>query len=104
MPGGRFAGAATAPLAVLLGVLSLAAPALAQEEEPLIDWSKLDFSGYVAGETRIFPQSPQYPEQKNTRVSPSLAVQPELRYRWNRRDDRITFVPFLRLDADDENR
>ncbi len=92
----------------LLGVLCLAAPVVAQEraeeEEPLIDWSKLDFSGYVAGETRIFPEAPQYDEQKNTRISPSLAVQPELRYRWNRRDDRITFVPFLRLDADDKNR
>ncbi|WP_227010295.1 hypothetical protein, partial [Pelagibius marinus] len=93
-------GRSTIVASVLLGALAGEDPAVAQE----IDWSKLDFSGYVAGETRIFPQSPQYPEQKNTRFSPSLAVQPELRYRWNRRDDRITFVPFLRLDADDENR
>ncbi|NIA70402.1 hypothetical protein HBA54_17495 [Pelagibius litoralis] len=63
-----------------------------------------DFSGFVAGETRIFPDKAQFPGQNNSHISPSLVIQPELRYRWNGRDDRITFVPFLRLDADDENR
>lgn len=99
MRGGNFAAGA----AVLLGALVPLA-GQAQENEPLLDWSNFDFSGYLAGETRIFPQSPRYSQQKDTRVSPSLALQPELRYRWNRRDDRIAFVPFLRLDADDENR
>lgn len=97
-----------AAIGALAGLAATALPAAAQEAvedgAPLIDWSNLDFSGYVAGETRVFPQSPLYGEQKNTRVSPSLALQPELRYRWNRRDDRLTFVPFLRLDGDDENR
>ena len=96
MRGGIWPVAASA----LLGSVLFVTPAAAQ----VIDWSRFDFSGYVSGETRVFPQSPNYPEQKNTRVSPSVAVQPELRYTWNRRDDRITIAPFLRLDADDENR
>src|SRR3546814_21036834 len=48
--------------------------------------------------------SPQFDEQDNARISPSDVVQPELRYLWNGRDDRVTFVPFLRLDADAEKR
>ena len=88
---GLFAGTT----GVLLAALCLPTSARAQG---------FDFSGYVAAETRIFPESPRFDEQDSARVSPSLAIQPELRYRWNRRDDRLTFVPFLRLDADDENR
>ncbi|MGF1630353.1 MAG: hypothetical protein ACFCUT_12845 [Kiloniellaceae bacterium] len=85
---------------MLLATLLHAEPAAAQG----IDWSNFDISGYVAAETRVFPQSPQYDQQDAARISPSLALQPELRYRWNGRNDRLTFVPFLRLDADDENR
>lgn len=84
----------------LLGAVLGAAPAGSQE----IDWSNFDFSGFAAGETRIFPQSPQYDEQDMARISPSIVVQPELRYYWSGDDDRLTFVPFFRLDADDENR
>lgn len=87
-------------LGMLLTATLAGGPAAAQD----LDWSNFDFSGYVSAETRIFPQSPKYPEQDSAVVSPSAALQPELRYRWNGRDDRITFVPFLRLDADDENR
>lgn len=71
------------------------APTLAQD---------FDFSGYVAGEVRVFPENPQFSQQDGSHISPSLVLQPELRYRWNRGDDRISFIPFLRLDADDENR
>ena len=84
----------------LLGAVLGAAPAGSQE----IDWSNFDFSGFAAGETRIFPQSQQFDEQDNARISPSVVVQPELRYYWSGDDDRLTFVPFFRLDADDENR
>ncbi|WP_299395005.1 hypothetical protein [Pelagibius sp.] len=63
-----------------------------------------DFSGFVAGEVRGFPEGAKSPEQNDSHISPSLVLQPELRYRWNRRDDRITFIPFLRIDADDDNR
>ena len=86
--------------AALAAALLAPAPAAAQA----IDWSNLDVSGLVAAETRIFLQSPQYDEQDGARVSPSVLAQPELRYYWNEDHDRVTFVPFFRLDADDENR
>ena len=73
----------------LLCGVSTATPALAQG---------FDFSGFVASELRAFPDDPQFPEQDDSHVSPSLVVQPEFRYRWNRRDDRLTFIPFVRLD------
>ena len=63
-----------------------------------------DFSGFVAGEVRAFAEGAKFPDQDDSHISPSLVLQPELRYRWNRRDDRITFIPFLRIDADDDNR
>jgi hypothetical protein len=92
-------------LAIAVGgsclALSLAA---APARAPVIDWSNFDFSGYVSAETRVFPESPKFDEQRDSTISPSIALQPEFRYRWNRRDDRITFIPFLRLDADDQNR
>jgi hypothetical protein len=96
-------------LAIALGALlvqaCLSAPARAQEDDWLgIDWSEFDFSGYVAGELRVFPEDPKFPEQDDAHVSPSAVLQPELRYHWNRRDDRVSFIPFLRLDAFDDHR
>ncbi len=63
-----------------------------------------DFSASVAGELRAFPNAPAFDEQDDTRLSPSIAVEPEVVYEWNGRDDRITFVPFGRWDAHDDNR
>ena len=63
-----------------------------------------DFSGSIAGEIRAFPNSPQFDEQDDTRLSPSIAFEPEVVYEWNGGDDRITFVPFGRYDAHDDNR
>ena len=85
---------------LLLASFGVAQTAAAQE----IDWSNFDFAGYLAVETRVFPESPQYADQEETTVSPSVVAQPELRYRWNGRDDRITFVPFARVDAHDDAR
>lgn len=87
--------AATFAACSLLFAIATAAPVSAQG---------FDFSGFVAGETRVFPEEAQFSEQRNSHISPSLVLQPEFRYRWNRRDDRLSFVPFLRLDAHDENR
>ena len=61
--------------AALLGALVCGLPTTAQA----VDWSKLDFSGYVAGETRLFPESAQFDEQRDAHISPSLVIQPELR-------------------------
>lgn len=66
--------------------------------------AELGFSGFVAGELRFFPEDPAFREQRRATASPSLIVQPEVRYEWADARDRVTFIPFLRLDADDEER
>lgn len=63
-----------------------------------------NLSGLVAAEARIFPRDPAFANQEDGIVSPSIVFQPELRLEWNGGDDRVTAVPFLRLDADDEER
>jgi hypothetical protein len=63
-----------------------------------------EISGWVAGEVRVFPVEPAYPNQNDAVLSPSLAFQPEFVYEWNDRSDRLTVVPFARLDAHDRNR
>ncbi len=62
-----------------------------------------DLSGFVAGEVRIYPAEPKYPAQHDHTLSPSVALQPELR--WTIDDDNtLTFIPFGRVDADDDER
>jgi hypothetical protein len=63
----------------------------------------IDLSGYVAGEVRIYPAEPKYPAQHENTFSPSLALQPELRWRLDE-DNTLTFIPFGRVDADDDER
>ena len=63
-----------------------------------------DFSASVATEVRIFPNDPAFPGQDDNLFSPSVAVEPGIVYEWNDGDDRLTFVPFLRWDADDDER
>jgi hypothetical protein len=65
------------------------------------DW---DFSASISGELRVFPNAPAFAEQDDATLSPSLAVEPEVVYEWNEGDDRLTFVPFARWDAHDDNR
>ncbi len=63
----------------------------------------LEFSGYVAGEVRIFTAEPKFAAQHDNMFSPSLALQPELRWKL---DDKstLTLIPFGRVDADDDER
>lgn len=63
-----------------------------------------DFSAEVAGETRYFIDRPQFADQKDTRLSPSISVELEGVYETDSGDDRFTITPFARLDADDDNR
>lgn len=64
----------------------------------------LDFSGSLQLETRFFPSDPAYAGQTDAAVSPSVAIEPELIYDTDSRDDRFTLVPFARLDAHDDRR
>lgn len=63
-----------------------------------------DYSATVSGELRVFPNKAAFSDQDNSTLSPSLSFKPEVIYEWNGGDDRLTFVPFLRWDADDDNR
>lgn len=68
---------------------------------PAAEW---ELSGSVQLETRVFPSEPAFAGQKDATVSPSVAVEPELVVDTGSGADRFTVKPFLRLDADDENR
>lgn len=72
-----------------------ASGALAQEFE---------FSGFVAGELRVYPDGPAHEGQSGAHLNPSLIVQPEFRYEMNDGDDRLTFIPYARLDSIDDER
>ncbi|MBI1213473.1 MAG: hypothetical protein GC190_18590 [Alphaproteobacteria bacterium] len=63
----------------------------------------VDISGFVEGEVRIFPAAPKFPAQHDDALSPSLAFQPELRWKSDNHDT-FTFIPFGRIDADDKRR
>ncbi|MBP6011815.1 MAG: hypothetical protein KBA31_06265 [Alphaproteobacteria bacterium] len=63
----------------------------------------IELSGYVAGEVRIFPAEPKFPAQHESTFSPSLALQPELRWKLGEQST-LTLIPFGRVDADDDER
>lgn len=79
--------------------ISVGVQASAQAEE-----SEIEVSGYIAGDVRLFTQKALYADQKDQRINPSIAINPEISYEWNDGDDRIDFVPFMRLDAQDKER
>ena len=63
-----------------------------------------ELSGHIAGDLRIFLLSPAHEGQSEATLNPSLVLQPELRYEWSNGDDRITAIPFARVDAQDSER
>ncbi len=65
---------------------------------------EVDWSGYLSVEPRYFFDAPLFPEQPGAGLSASAVVAPEFRYEWNDGKDRITVVPFLRYDTDDDQR
>jgi hypothetical protein len=79
----------------IIGIL-LACAATARAEP-------IELSGYVAGEVRIFPAEPKFPAQHENTLSPSLALQPELRWKLDE-ENTLTLIPFGRIDADDDER
>ena len=79
-----------------IGLGGLAVTAL-PVELPAAEWS-----GYVAAEGRWFPSEGAFPGQKNGGVS--LSAQPEFRHQWRDASRGFTFVPFGRVDSQDERR
>ncbi len=63
-----------------------------------------DIGGQATLETRYFPYSPEFANQKKIMVSPSGTLEPEFVYEWNDGSERLTLTPFVRLDADDKRR
>ncbi len=67
------------------------------------DDTQSDWSGYVALQTRWFPQAALYPEQFDGLQS-SVAVEPEYYRRWDDGRQSFVFKPFARLDQRDDQR
>lgn len=63
----------------------------------------LRMSGFAAAELRGFIEDPQFREQFDG-AQPSLILNPEFRYRTEEGVHRFSFIPFLRLDARDDER
>jgi len=62
-----------------------------------------ELSGYIGGELRYFPESPQSADQYED-FNFSLFAQPEYRHEWDNGNQIFTFVPFMRLDQHDQER
>ncbi len=84
----------SAPVAAALAMVFAAGAAMAGEFE---------FTGSLAGEIRAFVHEPKFPGQFS-HFQPSLALTPELRYDSDDRRHQMSLVPFLRLDAQDDER
>ncbi|MDX8380894.1 MAG: hypothetical protein R8M14_02140 [Ghiorsea sp.] len=63
-----------------------------------------DVSGQVSPEARYFPTNVAYPTQKNVSLSTSLSGSVDVVYDTDSGNDRFVFVPYARVDADDDNR
>ncbi|MDM8558221.1 hypothetical protein [Candidatus Parabeggiatoa sp. HSG14] len=62
-----------------------------------------EWSGYIAGELRYFPQSPLSADQYED-INVSIAAQPEFHHEWEDGYQSFTFVPFVRIDQHDSER
>lgn len=63
-----------------------------------------EWSGFAAIDLRAYTKSPAFSEQNNLLFVPSGVIQPEFRHEWNAGSNRLTVIPFARIDAIDENR
>ena len=65
---------------------------------------ELDLEGSSQIDLRVFPGPRSYAGQEKSRLSPSLVLAPALIYETGSGDDRFTFSPYFRFDADDPER
>lgn len=61
-----------------------------------------EWSGYVSFDARLFPESPEFPDQKDQDFS--LAFAPEYYVDWADGDQEFAFSPFFRYDTADDQR
>jgi hypothetical protein len=62
-----------------------------------------EWSGYIAGELRYFPESPLSKDQYEG-ANFALSAQPQYSHEWDDGDQSFTFVPFVRVDQHDSER
>ena len=55
-------------------------------------------------ETRLFPSSPVFADQRDATISPSVGLEPEFIWESDARSIQFRVKPFLRWDAHDDNR
>ena len=65
--------------------------------------SRAEFSGNIGIEGRYFIEDPLFAEQSED-FTGSISIQPEFRHQWNNGDNGITFIPFARVDSEDDER
>ncbi len=63
-----------------------------------------EFRGSAFVETRVFPSSPAFPEQRDATVSPSFGLEPEFIWENTSGALQLRIKPFLRIDAHDASR
>lgn len=61
-----------------------------------------EFSGNISAEARYFPNDPAHINQEGNNLS--LSVQPEYRHKWDQGRKKFTFIPFYRVDKNDDER
>lgn len=81
----------------------IATPALAQELDLGGVWENTDISTQLAFEPRWFPSDPAFPDQFDG-IQFSGFIQPEIFWENDDRDAQVALTPFLRLDAQDDER
>ncbi len=72
-------------------------PAVSLEAEYWEEWS-----GVLSFESRLFPQSPEFPDQQDQDFS--LVIKPEYFREWAGGDQQFAFSPFFRYDTADDQR
>ncbi|MGD8567187.1 MAG: hypothetical protein PVJ39_03705 [Gammaproteobacteria bacterium] len=62
-----------------------------------------EWTGYIAGEARLFPGNPLFPDQfEDSDIS--FSTQPEYYSQWDDGDQSFVFTPFIRVDKNDAER
>ena len=65
--------------------------------------SQAEWSGNIGIESRYFFDDALFPAQ-HEELTGSISFQPEFRHQWDNANQGFTFIPFARIDADDDER
>lgn len=87
-------------MAVTMTALASAAAVAA----PAKDDPAFTLTGYIGGEIRAFPQSPEWAGQDDSKFHQSVYAQVELGLAWDGDRQSIVITPYGRIDTKDDNR